>query len=228
MPSSQTRPLFSVIVPVYNAAGTLPALCASLFDQIGKDCEVIFVDDASPDNSAEIAARYPARLIRCSTNQGPAVCRNAGARAAQGEILVFTDSDCRVHSGWLDAIRNAFADRPREAVMGRVRGTTAGLVLTLLVSAALLAGCSPSETATVQSMDPAAAQAACFANQQTFETEVLVYLSNNPDTRMRLDYRSLLSAGIAQTEPECPAGGDLVWEPTSATLNCSIHGHWDS
>jgi hypothetical protein len=106
--------------------------------------------------------------------------------------------------------------------------TAAGVVATLLVGAALLAGCSSSETAaTVPPMDAGAAQAACFANQQTFETEVLIYLSNNPDTRMRLDYRSLLSAGIAQTEPECPSGGDLVWEPTSATLNCSIHGHWD-
>ena len=101
MPSPQTNPTLSVIVPVYNAAATLPALCESLFDQIDSGCEVIFVDDASPDGSAEIAARYPARLIRFSTNRGPAFCRNAGARAAKGDVLVFTDSDCRVHPRWL-------------------------------------------------------------------------------------------------------------------------------
>jgi hypothetical protein len=117
--------------------------------------------------------------------------------------------------------------RGRETVMGRHSKTPAWVAVASLLTLALLSGCSSEAASVAAPLDDAAAEAACFANQQTFETEVLIYMSNNPDTRMRLDYRSLLTAGIAQTEPECPADGDLVWDPTSATLNCGIHGHWD-
>jgi len=110
----------SVIVPVYNAAETLPALLDSLCPQLHEGCEVILVDDASADGSPDISARYPVHLIRRSRNRGPAACRNAGAKAAQGNILVFTDSDCRVHPGWLEAIRMRFSHSRQDAIMGRV------------------------------------------------------------------------------------------------------------
>ena len=111
---------FSVIVPVFNAAATLPALIASLDALKCKDFEVLFVDDGSTDASADLIAGTGRRLISMADNRGPARCRNAGAAQAVGEILVFTDADCRVHPLWLDAFDQALADGNADAVMGRL------------------------------------------------------------------------------------------------------------
>lgn len=111
---------FSVIVPIYNARETLPALLESLTRLHHVDHEVILVDDASTDGSAALAASSPYRVIPMAANRGPARCRNAGAAHAQGDILVFTDADCRVHPQWLDAFAHAMADGDAAAVMGRL------------------------------------------------------------------------------------------------------------
>src|SRR5262245_14909514 len=98
------RLALSVIVPVYNdRAGlsrSLPALAAGA----GPDVEIIVVDDASTDDSAAVASRFPARLIRMPANAGPAAARNSGARQATGDILVFVDSDVVVAPGALDRV----------------------------------------------------------------------------------------------------------------------------
>ena len=52
------------------------------------------VDDGSTDESAAIAARHPCRLVRLERRRGASAARNAGAAAARGDILFFTDADC--------------------------------------------------------------------------------------------------------------------------------------
>jgi glycosyltransferase involved in cell wall biosynthesis len=111
---------FSVIVPAYNAATTLPALLASLLLQGFKDFELILVDDCSRDGTDRIAESYPCRLLRMSHNRGPARCRNEGARSALGEILVFTDSDCEVAPDWLERMDRHFRNENVDAVMGKL------------------------------------------------------------------------------------------------------------
>ena len=95
----------SVIVPVYNAQATLSRLLESLSIQSYKDFEVIIIDDCSIDDTFQIARSYPFRIIQLSKNHGPAYCRNIGARNAKGDILAFTDSDCRVDKNWLKNIQ---------------------------------------------------------------------------------------------------------------------------
>ncbi|MDH3346846.1 MAG: glycosyltransferase [Desulfobulbaceae bacterium] len=114
--------LFSIIIPVYNGEKTLPELLSSLTRQSYKaPFEVLLVDDCSTDNSAEIISQYDNfTLLRAPKNQGPAVCRNMGAARAQGEILVFTDSDCRLDEKWLENIQSYFDAGITEAVMGRL------------------------------------------------------------------------------------------------------------
>ena len=111
---------FSVIVPAYNAAKTLPALLASLSLQTFKDFELILVDDCSRDGTARIAHSYPCKVLRMPENGGPARCRNEGARSALGEILVFTDSDCEVAPDWLERTDQHFRTEDTDAIMGRL------------------------------------------------------------------------------------------------------------
>jgi len=111
---------FSVIVPAYQAARTLPALLTSLSLQTFKDFELILVDDCSRDGTARIAHSCPCKVLRMPENRGPARCRNEGARSALGEILVFTDSDCEVAPDWLERMDQHFRTEDTDAIMGRL------------------------------------------------------------------------------------------------------------
>jgi O-antigen biosynthesis protein len=95
-------PKISVVVASYNGARTLPSCLESLQRLNYPDYEVILVDDGSTDRTAEIAALHPkVRYLRHPTNLGLSTARNTGIEMAQGEIVAFTDSDCRADEDWL-------------------------------------------------------------------------------------------------------------------------------
>lgn len=101
----------SIVVPAYNAARTIGDCVEAIKSQtIGADCyELIVVDDGSQDGTAEIAERLGARVLR--QNRGrPAAARNAGIKAARGEIVCFTDADCAPKENWLEQILQPFGD----------------------------------------------------------------------------------------------------------------------
>lgn len=112
-------PSVSIIVPAYNAARTLRACLASIqaADYDGRR-EIIVVDDQSSDETCAIATRLGARLIRMDHNGGPALARNAGAKAASGEILIFVDADTEMLP---DSIRAAVTALEEDGV-GAVHG----------------------------------------------------------------------------------------------------------
>lgn len=119
----------SVIVPVRDRAELLEALLASLAAQTYRDFEVIVVDDASTDDSPVVAEHAAARgepvqLLRQEHAAGAVGARVAGVAAARGEILAFTDSDCRPHPEWLAALV-AGIDRGADVVQGLTRPTRA-------------------------------------------------------------------------------------------------------
>jgi glycosyltransferase involved in cell wall biosynthesis len=104
------RPL-SVIVPVRDGAATLAAaLTAILGSELPRDqYELIVVDDASSDGSAEIAARYADTVIRLTGRVwGSGYARNRGAELAQGEVLAFVDADVMVQRDTLSAMLAMF------------------------------------------------------------------------------------------------------------------------
>ncbi|MBQ9195404.1 MAG: glycosyltransferase family 2 protein, partial [Bacteroidales bacterium] len=90
---------FSIIIPVYNAEGSLKASLDSLLAQSFRDVEVVFVDDCSTDNSPAMMRRFlevsglPGRILRQEKNGGVAAARNRGLQEAQGEYLLFLDAD---------------------------------------------------------------------------------------------------------------------------------------
>lgn len=102
----------SIIMPVYNAASTLPQCLVALRSEMvqEKDCEIICVDNCSTDGSAEIVAAFPEATLMHEPRPGAYAARNRGAAIAQGELLVFTDPDCVVEQGWLLAAKEAFRD----------------------------------------------------------------------------------------------------------------------
>ncbi len=95
-------PKVSVVVASYNGDRTLPACLESLGSLHYPDYEVILVDDGSTDSTRQIAGRHPqVRYIRLETNRGLSEARNTGIAAANGEVVAFTDADCRADEDWL-------------------------------------------------------------------------------------------------------------------------------
>jgi glycosyltransferase involved in cell wall biosynthesis len=87
--------MISFIIPAYNEEAllglTLSALNGAAW-RLGQPFEIIVVDDASTDRTAAIAKEHGVRVIAVQNRQ-IAATRNAGARAAQGDLLVFVDAD---------------------------------------------------------------------------------------------------------------------------------------
>jgi glycosyltransferase involved in cell wall biosynthesis len=90
--------MLSFVIPAHNEEAligqTLRALLASA-EALGESYEVIVVDDASTDRTAEIARSFGARVVTVNLRKISAV-RNAGARTARGEALIFVDADTLV------------------------------------------------------------------------------------------------------------------------------------
>ncbi len=86
----------SIVIPVYNSAGTLALLLESIKYADFPDKEVIVVDDGSTDESANVAEKYGARVVRLDENRGPAYARNAGIEASTKDIIVFLDADVTI------------------------------------------------------------------------------------------------------------------------------------
>lgn len=96
--SSNNRVSISVIIPVYNSAVYLNRTIRCLQEQFFGEIEIIFVNDFSTDNSANIIQHFMKnderiKLIQNSQHQGAGVCRNSGLKMAIGEYVIFLDSD---------------------------------------------------------------------------------------------------------------------------------------
>ena len=108
------RPRISVVVACYNAARTLQPCLESLARLNYPDYEVLVVDDGSTDATPQIVAQFKDfRGIR-QEHGGLSAARNAGIAASTGEIVAFTDADCRADPDWLyylagDLLNGSFA-----------------------------------------------------------------------------------------------------------------------
>lgn len=100
------RPKVSVIIPVYNAEKYLDQCITSLLCQTLSDCEYIFVNDGSVDNSKDIIENYQKQESRIKIinqeNQGVSAARNAGITTAQGEYIGFVDADDYVSADYFE------------------------------------------------------------------------------------------------------------------------------
>lgn len=106
---TSTSPLLSVVVPVHGKWSYTRACLASI-DQHrpAVPFEVLVVDDASPDRTAELVAASPGvRLVRTERNVGFVRACNLGASQVRGAYLLFLNNDTEVRAGALDALVDA-------------------------------------------------------------------------------------------------------------------------
>jgi glycosyltransferase involved in cell wall biosynthesis len=116
MPMNAAAPHVSIIIPAFNEARDLPTLLDSLMPiRHDEFFEIIVVDNGSTDATAEIARALGARVVRIPRSAVGAG-RNAGAKAARGELLAFLDADIIATSQWLTEAR-AVADRTRDSAI---------------------------------------------------------------------------------------------------------------
>lgn len=92
----------SVIIPIYNCERTIERCLNSFLQALPDDSEMLLIDDASSDRSADICRRYaeidPRIKVCTQVHAGPSGARNLGLRVAQGDYITFADSD-----DWIDA-----------------------------------------------------------------------------------------------------------------------------
>jgi len=98
MRSTKNKPLISVIIPVFNGNGYLPAAIQSILSQTYRNLEVIIIDDGSTDNSYEIIKRFAKIDSRVRTYRNPknlniAHTLNRGIKLAKGQFIARMDAD---------------------------------------------------------------------------------------------------------------------------------------
>lgn len=127
LPAATSRPglqhglAITVIMPCYNAAGTMAASIDCVMNQTHGNTELIVVDDGSTDGSQDIvsehSARYPGRIRLLTQNhKGPYPARNLALRAAHGDCIAFLDADDTWTSDCLERLRDALVHADADLV----------------------------------------------------------------------------------------------------------------
>jgi len=104
--STMDAPKVSVIIPAYNGANYIEDTIQSVLGQTYSNFEIITVDDASTDKTADAVKQFNDPRIKYivhEKNQGSDVARETGLRASRGEIVAFLDQDDYYHPEKLQA-----------------------------------------------------------------------------------------------------------------------------
>jgi hypothetical protein len=111
--------LISVVIPVHNGARFLPEAIGSVLAQDHEPLELIVVDDGSTDDLERVVADLPVEVTYLrQSQQGPAAARNAGIRAARGDIVAFLDVDDLWPPGVLRELLRGIVAHECEVVAG--------------------------------------------------------------------------------------------------------------
>ncbi|MDR1167961.1 MAG: glycosyltransferase [Heliobacteriaceae bacterium] len=111
--------LISVIIPVKNGANYLQEAIEGIKKQ-NMNMEIIVVDDASDDNTVQIAESMGCRVVKHETNKGQVAAKNTGLKEANGEFILFHDHDDVMNAGVLEQMYKAF-DKDTAVVMAKVK-----------------------------------------------------------------------------------------------------------
>lgn len=115
-----TNPLVSVIILTWNGRQDIEACLQALLAQTYDNAELLVVDNASTDGTADwVADHVPqVKLIRNAENLGFSAGNNIGLTAATGQVFVLLNQDTVVEAGWLAALVNRFATDDTIGIVG--------------------------------------------------------------------------------------------------------------
>lgn len=182
----------SVIVPVFNQSGYLAECLEALSQQkLSSDqFEVIIVDNGSDEPPKDLVASYAFASFAAESKPGSYAARNKGLQLARGEVLAFTDSDCKPEPQWLQAALDALDQHERvDVVAGRIEVECE----------------NPSHPTTIELYDIA----------RRFDQRRRVALSNGVVTANMITYRGVFNK-IGPFDDSLMSGGDLVWSARAA------------
>ncbi|MGB8643706.1 MAG: sugar transferase [Anaerolineae bacterium] len=102
----------SVVIPAFNAASTIERCLQAVSAQSisATDYEIIVVDDGSTDDTSVQVRQFAQVRLEHTAHLGAAGARNFGARAAVGDVLLFTDADCEPTWTWIQEMLAPFGD----------------------------------------------------------------------------------------------------------------------
>jgi glycosyltransferase involved in cell wall biosynthesis len=103
----------SFVIPAFNEEREIGACLESILRYAqGRASEIIVVDNASTDRTAEIARGYPEVRVVSEQRKGTGYARQCGLQEASGDLVAFIDADVRLRAGWLDRMERVFDRRP--------------------------------------------------------------------------------------------------------------------
>jgi len=102
----------SLVIPVHNGGDMFRRCLEAVRAAEPAADEVIVVADGETDGSGELAQQFGAKVIYRQTAGGPAIARNIGARAANGDILFFIDADVSIDPQTIGRVIQKFSDQP--------------------------------------------------------------------------------------------------------------------
>src|ERR1700693_1983347 len=110
----------TLYVPCYNAERYIAASLEGVLAQTLQPAEILVIDDGSKDRTAEIAGRYPVKILRHDQNRGLAAARNTAFRDSRHDLVAALDADCVPEPTWLAQLMSHFADENVVGANGRL------------------------------------------------------------------------------------------------------------
>ena len=182
------RSQVSVVIPVYNSAGTLLRALDSVARQSVLPCEVLLVDDCSTDGSIAVCEQagdtfrelFPIRILHLEQNRGPSYARNRGWDLAEGNYVAFLDADDSWHYEKIRVQSDFMENSPEVSLSGHLCGIDRAIMKTdSLVEATHLSRhkillSNPFSTPTVMVRNPTPYR---FSEEMRFAEDYRLWLS---------------------------------------------------
>jgi len=120
--SVTSKPILSIVIPVYNASEYIAETLDSAISQTYESLEIICIDDCSTDNSAEIIINYiqkysHIRYVKNIENMGACVTRNNGIKIAKGKFILPFDADDLIDKTYCEKAISVFQNTPEISVV---------------------------------------------------------------------------------------------------------------
>lgn len=107
----------SIVIPAYNEEQNISRTIEAVLAQDYPNYEVIVVNNGSTDGTAQVASRYPVRVVH-EPVKGLLSARERGRLESSGDLIANIDADCLPDSGWLERGTRHFRDENVAAVTG--------------------------------------------------------------------------------------------------------------